>query len=341
MKSILLHPYDNPSRSSVKKGFALVVTLSLMILLTVIAVGLLSLSSISLRSSGIANAQMIARSNARMALMIAIGELQKQTGPDQRVTLTSEMPIGNSTTPPANLGWTGAVDVKNLDPASKAKDSTVNWLVSGLNPAPAKNLTKSTEWNKGDALQLGTYFKAGTTTKVELLVPLVNLTQGNSRGRYAWWISDEGTKARVDLSVPTTPPTNDREKLTRSQAPLEPCLTSLGDTWKNFGASSAVDKQSLISMETASLATNNTDVPTEYFNDLTTGGFGIPADIIDGGMKVDLSLIFDKSQQSKKYSLNYFGADTPTQETYNGARIAKFTHDQGVKPAKDAKKSGH
>ncbi|MGL5017447.1 MAG: hypothetical protein ACRDBP_04890, partial [Luteolibacter sp.] len=265
-------------------------------------------------------------------------ELQKQTGPDQRVSFTSEMPFGSSTTPPANPGWTGAVNVRNLDPASKSKDSTVNWLVSGLNPDPAKSLTKSMEWNKGDALMLGTYFKPDTTTKVELLAPVVNLTQGNTKGRYAWWISDEGTKARVDLSVPTTPPTNDREKLTRAQAPLEPGLISLGDTWKNFGPGSAVDKQTLISMETASLATKNTEVPTEYLNDLTTGGFGVPADVVDGGMKVDLSLIFDKSQQSKKYALNYFGADTPVLETFNGAKIAKFAHSQTVKPAKDAKK---
>lgn len=338
MKARLQAPATAPLPPSMRRGFALVVTLSLMILLTVIAVGLLSLSSITLRSSGFANSQMVARANAKMAMMIAIGELQKQTGLDQRVTFTSEMPFGSSTTPPANPGWTGAVNVKNLDPATKTKDSTVNWLVSGLNPDPAKSLTKSTEWNKGDALMLDTYFKPDTTTKVELLAPVVNLTQGNNKGRYAWWISDEGTKARVDLSAPTTQTTNDREKLTRSQAPLEPGLTSLGDTWKNFGAGSAVNKQSLISMETASLATSNPDVPTEYLNDLTTGGFGLPTDVVDGGMKVDLSLIFDKSQQSKNYSLNYFGAGTPAQETYNGATIARFTHDKTVKPAQDAKK---
>ena len=337
MKSLRPKPFL-PLRGSGNKGFALIVTLSLMILLTVIAVGLLSLSTITLRSSSNSNAQTTARANARMAMIIAIGELQKQTGPDQRVTFTSEMPVGNSTTPPANPGWTGTVNVKNLDPTTDAKDAAVNWLVSGSNPDPAKALTKSTEWNKGDALLLGTYLKPETTTKVELLAPVVNVTQGGSRGRFAWWISDEGTKARVDLSVPTTPPTNDREKLTRSQAPLEPGLTSLGETWKAFGPGSAIDKQSLISMETASLATNNPDVPTEYLNDLTTGGFGVPADVVDGGMKVDLSLIFDKSQQSKKYALNYFGADTPVLTNHNGARIARFTHEKSVKPAKDAGK---
>jgi Tfp pilus assembly protein PilX len=75
------HLKHHPSR-----GFALVVTLSLMILLTVIAVGLLTLSSTSLRSSSQSDAMATARSNARMALLLAIGELQKSTGPDQRVT---------------------------------------------------------------------------------------------------------------------------------------------------------------------------------------------------------------------------------------------------------------
>ena len=67
-------------------GFALVVTLSLMILLTIIAVGLLSLSSIALRSSGTGAAQAQASSNAKLALMLAIGDLQRSLGPDTRVS---------------------------------------------------------------------------------------------------------------------------------------------------------------------------------------------------------------------------------------------------------------
>ena len=44
------------SRTSRRKGFALVVTLTLMVLLAVIALGLLSLSSVSLRTMGRADA---------------------------------------------------------------------------------------------------------------------------------------------------------------------------------------------------------------------------------------------------------------------------------------------
>ena len=74
-----------------KRGFALIVTLSLMILLTVIAVGLLTLSSISLRASGQSQSMAVARANARLALMLAIGDLQKYAGPDQRVTARADI----------------------------------------------------------------------------------------------------------------------------------------------------------------------------------------------------------------------------------------------------------
>ena len=72
-----------------KRGFALVVTLSLMVLLTISAVGLLTLSTISLRSSAQGEAGAIARANARLALMMAIGELQKELGPDSRISAPS------------------------------------------------------------------------------------------------------------------------------------------------------------------------------------------------------------------------------------------------------------
>ena len=78
-------------------GFALVATVSMMVLLTLVAIAMLSLSTIEQRSSGgSANeADRMARANARMALMIALGELQEAAGPDQRVTATASI-LGNS-----------------------------------------------------------------------------------------------------------------------------------------------------------------------------------------------------------------------------------------------------
>jgi len=157
MKISLISPIS-PLRD---RGFALVVTLMLMILLTVIAVGLLTISSIALRSSASSSAMAEARQNARLAMMLAIGELQKYSGPDQRVTATADIAAaanGNAVaagTAPLNnqsingvpkglsavqLGtryWTGVWRNSNLTtPGTEIYTKTpsptlLQWLVSG------------------------------------------------------------------------------------------------------------------------------------------------------------------------------------------------------------------
>lgn len=111
---------SNSYRLPVKnRGFALVVTLSLMILMTIIAVGMLTLSSISLRSTTASSAMAEARQNARMALMLALGELQKQTGPDQRITAVADI-AGNATGFPLPPG------------ATPLNNNSVNGISKGL-----------------------------------------------------------------------------------------------------------------------------------------------------------------------------------------------------------------
>ena len=74
-----------------RRGFTLIITITLMVLLTLIGIGLLSLSSVSMRASSQAYSMSVARSNARMALILAINELQKSAGPDQRITARSDI----------------------------------------------------------------------------------------------------------------------------------------------------------------------------------------------------------------------------------------------------------
>ncbi len=303
------------------KGFTLVVALSMMILLTVIAVGLLGLSSVSLRTANAQNAQAIAQANARMALMLALGELQKATGPDQRITMPAGIQAGDA---PANPIWTGAIDVSPAALTSHPRSAMITWLVSGEDPDPARALTQSAELNQGDALKLGSYTSPdGVAT--DLLAPVVNVSGGNTQGRYAWWIGDEGTKARVDLAKPETVPTTDHDRLARSQSPLEGGFAKLGERWSGFAPAPAgtIDKTMLISMQTASLAAADRTLAREYFNDITTGGYGLPVNVVSGGMKADLSLIFDRSQIGKTFGDFYFGA-IPSRRTWHGADILTF-----------------
>lgn len=87
-------------------GFSLMTTLLLMVLLAVVAVGLLGLASVSIRSGAQSLAIAEAQANARLALMLAIGELQKHAGPDQRITATGGILAENA----ANPHWVGVWD---------------------------------------------------------------------------------------------------------------------------------------------------------------------------------------------------------------------------------------
>ena len=131
-----MKPGDLNRVSGRRRGFALVVTLSLMILLTIIAVGLLSLSSISLRSSSAEQLNREARQNARMALMLAIGELQTATGPDQRVTAPARIQgpeVAQQHLTGVWQGWkwdgTGSPDFK-----SRKTSQFLRWLASSRDP---------------------------------------------------------------------------------------------------------------------------------------------------------------------------------------------------------------
>ena len=73
------------------RGFSLIVTITMVILLSLIAVGLLSLSSVTLREANSTSAVKEAQANARLALSVAVGELQRMAGPDQRITTTANI----------------------------------------------------------------------------------------------------------------------------------------------------------------------------------------------------------------------------------------------------------
>ena len=206
-------------------GFALVVTLSLMILLTVIAVGLLSLSAISLRGSSSSVAQAEARANARMALMIALGELQKHAGPDQRVTTNGTFVgsagasgYGREPKDVQNPWITGVwqrrsrqdvpldPNLSNYDPHPVDTGKTV-WIVSGNEltgtgpTTPTSTIAAPTATNSPSAWMLRRYLQAANVPAAELAllsvkVPLVKV--GNSA--YGYWVSDESQKATAALA---------------------------------------------------------------------------------------------------------------------------------------------
>ena len=188
------------------RGFALIVTLSLMILLTVVAVGLLSLSTITLRSSAQGEAMQTARANARMAMILALGELQRSLGPDARVsaraeTLAKDTRVG--TTVAANTPkawWLGVSHSDGVTPLGKSASEPVTWLISGLpNGSLASTLTNPVDIIKGGSIDLA-QFTGGAPIQAGR-VPVSN-SLGKITGSYAYFVDDDGMKAQLAASHP-------------------------------------------------------------------------------------------------------------------------------------------
>lgn len=193
----------SPTKHHPPRGFALIVTLSLMILLTVVAVGLLSLSSISLRASSQGQAVADARANAQLALMLAIGELQKELGPDSRISAPHD---AGSPPPGGQPHWTAVYDAWQVpqNPATPETPSSRtltfrSWLASGANQATGG----PAGLNERISLVGTNSLPSTSAAEDQITVPLYGLTVGNSRGRMGWWVSDESSKAKVNAGPDT------------------------------------------------------------------------------------------------------------------------------------------
>ncbi len=220
-------------------GFALIATISVMVLLVMIALAMLSLSTIELRQSRHTNHHQVARANARMALMIAIGELQKSAGSDQRITAEAailEEPTDNPTKI-INRHWVGVwrsdafkdepmpgdanpadpIIYRNTDSSGSkagslfdrrakegdyvAKDQVLSWLVSQRDSASIDPQTALP--NDEDTIRLVGSGSASISTEAtdEVVAQRVQVRKdGKESGGYAWWVGDEGVKSRFDLS---------------------------------------------------------------------------------------------------------------------------------------------
>jgi hypothetical protein len=181
------------------QGFALLITITLLAFLVLLLVSLASLTRIETQVA--TNSQQLsqARQNALMALNIAIGQLQKQTGPDQRITAKADLLTTYSGSPAPtdastafdtfwhtrNRAWTGtwgnqASQINyTLTPSqitgSGTSPTLLGWLVSG---------------NEGSTFALGT---SGQTT-------------GASAPKFTPDLPVSGLSATTDSTTPLTFP---------------------------------------------------------------------------------------------------------------------------------------
>ncbi len=293
MKSTVPSRKPKPHRDP--RGFALVVTLSLMILLTVIAVGLLTLSSITLRSSAQGGAMQTARANARMAMMLALGDLQKSLGPDARVSARAETlakdPRVAVNVPPntPKAWWLGASHSDGKTPLGNGANEPVTWLISGLrNGSLASTLANPVDMIRGGSLDLA-QFTGGAPIQAGRL-PITNLA-GKVTGSCAYFVDDEGMKAQLAASHPDV--RNDSDlKLAGGILPGTYPVAQLRNMSGN-GTSDIGLIQKLGSNRDLELIGVTKPIAREKFFAYTTRSLGVLSDTRSGGLKKDLTIAFE------------------------------------------------
>ena len=114
-----------------RRGFSLVLSLTVMAMLVLVIIVLASFISVEARLSSHSQQKLHAKLNAIVSLKLALGHLQQEAGPDQRSTARADI-TQPGVLPSAlkNPMWTGIwrTDFPDMPPA---------WLVSGRHDVPA------------------------------------------------------------------------------------------------------------------------------------------------------------------------------------------------------------
>lgn len=326
-------------RPARNRGFALVITLSLMVLITLIAVGMLGLSTIEVRKSTQGEARAAAMANARLALMLAIGELQSSLGDDRRIS--ADASVFATTNNPAAVGtWNGW----SPDLASKSASSSTprvdyltpkkqagfrGWLVSAPEPAASTSLldwhVKPPESGKDHAKLFtaqGSGFDLGGGK-----VAVSSNGSDKVDGTFAWAVSQENTKARINVGA------NDQNRVDpddRLQAPARPSL-ALSDRVKDPGGDWTNRPVLISSLSQAVLEPGyglTRETAGQAARDYTVDSNSLLTDSVKGGLKVDLSTGFELSD-SEFAATNWSGDNGSVTNPFTSATPKEY---KGQKP---------
>jgi hypothetical protein len=350
----------------------LLITIVLLSLLVLVLVGLASFTRVETQVAGNSQQLSQARKNAVMALNIAIGELQRATGPDQRATARAD--LGESA--PAfrynasdklplvapqdgTRHWTSAWGQQDdpTNPGWQQNPVLLNWLVSGNEGRTfTADTTSNTAYNAGGTLglittpppaapafgpdspvtgaalaslvatQTGGQIQIGGrpaallvgpatvgsgNTASYVVAPLVNIEADNGTipglgttgqtpiGRYAFWIGDEGVKARANLLDPWRTPANAEQAragfATAQRFAIERMAIGqipAAGTWDALYPIADPSLARVLDLPQLTFASANPTgaraAASARYHDLTTHTLGVLADQRSGGLKREL-----------------------------------------------------
>jgi hypothetical protein len=307
------------------RGFALLMTVTLLAFIVVLLLGLAVYTRVETAAAGNTQRQAQARENARLAMDIALRQLQQFAGPDTRVTATAQNFGGIDGT----RYYTG---VWSSDPAATDSAATpLTWLVSGnelskpdTSEGAAAGSTVATPLaitpgslpsatvdlvgrNSTGATSRANYVAAPLTDIKATGVPGTSATTPSTIGRYAWWVGDQGVKAPVAVPDSTSTVTfapydsGELRSRIRQQLPLGAGAASASDGAPVFepqdtNNASLVANQKIAATSQLAFLRNVSNGQLglarvqQNFHTWSPNNFAVIANTKDGGLRQDLSL---------------------------------------------------
>ncbi|MDQ8208567.1 hypothetical protein QEH52_13665 [Coraliomargarita sp. SDUM461003] len=297
----------------------MIISMGLMAFVLLLVLSIYTLLEVEARASGQSQAQTLARQNAYLGVLTAVGELQQALGPDSRITARSDIFAGSEALAEDSevdqLYWMGVWNANNPDGSVKTTEdykawnaltpeeriAQGRWVVSGN---AGKEPTDEDYWTPLQAMP-----EDGTTVVLAeaaedfdvdaVRVPKVSVGSGAQKGNFAYWVSDDSAKALVNVIDPNAvDPDVELDDLNRSfqlanrnaievvsklenYTPNDVSLEYLYDL--NYGYGKWISDPS----------EDSVSVRRGLFHDLATWSKGLLVDVKDGALKRDLTQAFE------------------------------------------------
>jgi hypothetical protein len=283
-----------PSNQQTNSGFALVIALSLMAFVLLLLLSITTLVQVETVNSAQTKDQLTARNNALLGMQIALGNLQIAAGPDQRITSNAAILDGVD---PSKSNYTVVWDADGVTPG--AVTAPLAWLASGEDKdatATSGSSETSSTWPMLVSERDSGTSKAVYAAPISLLSPT-----GSSNGQIAWWVGDEGVKAKFNLAESDylRDPTTASDKRLGISArygieALEGFETAYDYTDDSEGDLFVSNLRKTISPRQGSILNSDLEDPLDnHFHDISFHSRGLLTNTRDGGLKEDLTHYFE------------------------------------------------
>ncbi|GEM_PF-2203071 len=293
-----------------KSGSILLVSLLVIALLMFLAVAFSVIVRLELRKVVSHQELLEARAVAKLGAYMAIAKLQEDSGLDTRVTfpLGSDASVNGGALSFPIENWTGVKDSSRLQintdgdyEVNPTYGDTLSWLVSG---DPAQWILDGQE--EDQAVRL---VGPGSVENVDQMVhaPLESLeVDGEEVAQMAWWVGDQGVKARANLGdkflLDGDNTTNDRRHLTLQRSGVEVMLTDGAFDPADADHQELLDRtlsnQQLNVFHSTLTGDSDATPDTSAFHDVSLHSQSLMTNTQSGGYMKDLMAVLEEARSN-------------------------------------------